>query len=110
MPMSKPPSPKSVAVNTLVQMLQTRAREEPSAKLYTWLINGESEGRSLSCGELDTRASSIAAKLQSLNSKQGSALLLYPPGLEFIEALFGCFYAGIIAVPAYVPVSNRSSS
>ena len=32
---------------------------------------------------------------------------MYSPGLEFIEALFGCFYARIIAVPAYVPSLNR---
>jgi len=35
-------------------------------------------------------------------------LLLYPPGLEFIEALFGCFAAGMIAVPAYPPRPNQS--
>lgn len=28
-------------------------------------------------------------------------LLLYPPGLEYVCALFGCLYAGAVAVPAY---------
>ena len=35
------------------------------------------------------------------------ALLLYPPGLEFIAAFFGCLYAGVVAVPAYLPRLNR---
>ena len=35
------------------------------------------------------------------------ALLLYPPGLEFITAFFGCLYAGVVAVPAYLPRVNR---
>ncbi len=35
-------------------------------------------------------------------------LLLYPPGLEFVEAFFGCLYAGCVAVPAYPPKANRS--
>ncbi len=35
------------------------------------------------------------------------ALLLYPAGLEFIAAFFGCLYAGVIAVPAYPPRRNR---
>jgi acyl-CoA synthetase (AMP-forming)/AMP-acid ligase II/acyl carrier protein len=35
------------------------------------------------------------------------ALLLYPPGLEFIAAFFGCLYAGVVAVPAYPPDFDR---
>lgn len=31
------------------------------------------------------------------------ALLLYPTGLEFIAAFFGCLYAGVIAVPVPPP-------
>src|SRR5688572_27403906 len=35
------------------------------------------------------------------------ALLLYPPGLDFVAGFFGCLYAGAIAVPAYPPRRNR---
>src|SRR5207237_1048391 len=35
-------------------------------------------------------------------------LLLYPPGLEFIAAFFGCLYAGMVAVPAYPPKRNHN--
>ena len=38
------------------------------------------------------------------------ALLLYPAGLDFIAAFFGCLYAGVVAVPAYPPRRNRSLS
>ncbi|MCP4327281.1 MAG: fatty acyl-AMP ligase, partial [Alphaproteobacteria bacterium] len=38
------------------------------------------------------------------------ALLLYPPGLDYVAAFFGCLYAGVIAVPAYPPRFNRSLS
>jgi natural product biosynthesis luciferase-like monooxygenase protein len=34
-------------------------------------------------------------------------LLLYPAGIEFIAAFFGCLYAGVIAVPAYPPRHNQ---
>ena len=37
------------------------------------------------------------------------ALLLYPPGLDFIAAFFGCLYAGVVAVPAYPPRPNDRS-
>ncbi|GAF97548.1 unnamed protein product, partial [marine sediment metagenome] len=36
------------------------------------------------------------------------ALLLYPPGLEFIAGFFGCLYADVVAVPVYPPRRNRS--
>lgn len=35
-------------------------------------------------------------------------MLLYPPGLEFIAAFFGCLYAGVVAVPAYPPKRNQN--
>ena len=31
------------------------------------------------------------------------ALFLFPPGLDFIVAFFGCLAAGVIAVPLMVP-------
>ena len=36
------------------------------------------------------------------------ALLLYPSGLDFVAAFFGCLYAGVTAVPAYPPRRNRN--
>jgi amino acid adenylation domain-containing protein/FkbM family methyltransferase/non-ribosomal peptide synthase protein (TIGR01720 family) len=35
-------------------------------------------------------------------------LLLYPPGLDYVAAFFGCLYAGAVAVPAYPPRRNRN--
>ena len=92
---------------TLVAVLQSWAQETPSAKVYTWLADGDRESACLSYSDLDRRARAIAAQLSALQGKGTRALLLYKPGLEFIEALFGCLYAGIIAVPAYVPASSR---
>jgi len=92
---------------TLVSALQHLAQSCPSKTVYTWLVDGEREGATLSHGELDGRARSIAWKLCSLRLRKKRALLLYGPGLEFIEALFGCLYAGVIAVPAYIPGSSR---
>jgi len=38
------------------------------------------------------------------------ALLLYPPGLDFIDAFFGCLYAGVVAVPCYPPARARAAA
>ena len=44
---------------------------------------------------------------QELGATGERALLLYPPGLSFIAAFFGCLYAGVVAVPTYPPRRNR---
>jgi acyl-CoA synthetase (AMP-forming)/AMP-acid ligase II/acyl carrier protein len=33
--------------------------------------------------------------------------MLYSSGLEFVKAFFGCLYAGVVAVPTYVPKSKQ---
>ena len=41
--------------------------------------------------------------------KGDRALLLYPVGLDFVSAFFGCLYSGVIAVPAPPPDASRLS-
>ena len=43
----------------------------------------------------------MAGRLQSRLEPGDRALLLYPPGLDYVCALLGCLYAAIVAVPAY---------
>ncbi|HEX8474389.1 MAG TPA: condensation domain-containing protein [Pyrinomonadaceae bacterium] len=93
--------------STLVELLRRRASEQPARSGYTYLADGDSEELALTYSELDARAKTIAATLQKLNMKGERALLLYPPGLDFIVGFFGCLYAGVIAVPAYPPDPNQ---
>jgi acyl-CoA synthetase (AMP-forming)/AMP-acid ligase II len=93
--------------STLVGLLQYRALHQPERTAYTFLSDGETHEASLTYRVLDCQARSIAAQLQHLNMAGQRALLLYPPGLEFITAFFGCLYAGVVAVPAYLPSPRR---
>ncbi|MFQ5794226.1 MAG: AMP-binding protein [Candidatus Bipolaricaulia bacterium] len=95
---------------TLVDLLRWRALHQPNQRAYTFLTDGETEEVSLTYGELDRQARAIGAWLQSLAATGERALLLYPPGLEYIAAFFGCLYAGVVAVPAYSPRPNRPMS
>ena len=101
---------KKTTADTLVDILRDRALTQPDRNLYTFLIDGETKTESLSYSQLEQRAKAIAAYLQSICSPQERVLLLYPPGLDYIEAFFGCLYAGVIAIPAYPPRPNRSLS
>lgn len=87
----------------LNDILQFRAINQSDQLAYTFLRNDGSEKETFTYAELDSKAQLIAAKLQSLNATGERALLLYPPGLDFIAALFGCLYAGVIAIPGYPP-------
>jgi 8-amino-7-oxononanoate synthase/acyl carrier protein len=92
---------------TLVELLRHRAHHQPDQRCYTYLVDGENEEIHLTNSELDRQARAIAARLQDLNLKGERALLLYPPGLEFVSAFFGCLYAGVVAVTAFPPRPNQ---
>ncbi|MEJ7599639.1 MAG: fatty acyl-AMP ligase [Kofleriaceae bacterium] len=94
-------------MNTLVELLEDRARARPDDVLYTFLENGEDVTTSITHRELDARARLIAAQLRSCMRVGDSALLVFAPGLDYIAAFFGCLYAGVIAVPAYPPDPRR---
>jgi len=96
--------------STLVDLLRQRAQNQSDCTAYTFLPDGETEAGSLTYKELERQARAIAAKLQNLDAPVSSALLVYPPGLEFIAAFFGCLYAGVVAVPAYPPRPNQNMS
>ena len=98
------------APSTLVDLLRWRALHHSDRLAYTFLMDGEKEEMHLTYGELDQRARAIGFLLQMQGANGERALLLYPPGLEYIAALFGCLYAGVVAVPAYLPQPNRPLS
>lgn len=87
------------------------ALRQPDHVAFTWLRDGEEVEQQLSFAELDARARMIAVHLEERGLKVGDrALLLYPPGLEFISAFMGCLYAGIVAVPMNTPRHERSAA
>jgi len=92
---------------TLIEALEKRASSFPDRVAYRFLREGEVEQDSITFGDLRRRARAAAGRLLVLRAKDGgnAAILLYPQGIEFIVAFFGCLYAGVLAVPA--SVSNR---
>ncbi|MFN7502418.1 MAG: fatty acyl-AMP ligase, partial [Dolichospermum sp.] len=84
--------------------------QTPNQLAYIFLKNRENQEQNITYQQLSQNSKNIAIKLQSLIPKGSRALLLYPQGLEFINAFLGCLYAGIIAVPAYPPKRNQKMS
>lgn len=92
---------------SLVDILRWRAEEQPGQLAYRYLTDGEYEEVIMTHEDLDRRARSIAALLQSLAKEGDRALIIFPPGLDFIAAYFGCLYAKIVAIPVYPPHHAR---
>ncbi|MEO8182843.1 MAG: fatty acyl-AMP ligase [Deltaproteobacteria bacterium] len=88
-------------------VLLERAAQQGQQRAFTFLEDGETRERCISYGELELRARSIGGRLRETAEVGARALLLYPAGLDFIEAFFGCLFAGLVPVPLYPPRRNE---
>jgi acyl-CoA synthetase (AMP-forming)/AMP-acid ligase II/acyl carrier protein len=102
---------ETLSMNTSwVKLLRDRASRSGDQHAYAFMSGDDKLESTLTYGQLDRQARAIAHRLLDANIAGGRALLLYPPGLEFIAGLFGCWYAGVTAVPAYPPRSAQHAS
>src|SRR6185436_10254147 len=104
-PVSEERTRNSIARN-LVELLISRAQEQPDRVAYTFVAQDGAEELSVTYEELDQKARKIAAAIRTRELSGAHVLLVYPFGLEYVAAFFGCLYAGAVAVPSYPPRSN----
>ncbi|AGA31109.1 hybrid non-ribosomal peptide synthetase/type I polyketide synthase [Singulisphaera acidiphila] len=93
--------------SSFLDVLRWRALRQPEQTAFVFNGDGDKADLSLTYGELDRRARTLGGLLQERFPRGERALLVYPPGLEFLAAFFGCLYAGVVAVPVYPPRPNR---
>jgi acyl-CoA synthetase (AMP-forming)/AMP-acid ligase II len=99
--------PRTTGFASLAHLLDHRGREQPDLEIYRFLKDGDRVAASLTCRQLADRVQRLAGVLAAADLAGERALLLYPPGLDFIIAFLGCTYAGVIAVPVYPPNPAR---
>jgi acyl-CoA synthetase (AMP-forming)/AMP-acid ligase II/acyl carrier protein len=93
----------------LAGLLAWQAEFNGERPAYTFRADDESE-RTLSYAQLARRAWAIAATLQRTAKPGDRVLLVFPAGLDFIAAFYGCVAAGMLAVPATYPKPKRPMS
>lgn len=91
------------AEDTLARTLLGRVHSQPDVKAYEFL-HSDGTVDTLTYRQLYERAAALAARLDADKDRRAPVLLLYPPGLGFVTALWACLMAGVPAVPAYPPV------
>jgi acyl-CoA synthetase (AMP-forming)/AMP-acid ligase II len=88
----------------LVERLNELADAAPDRVLYIELLNGVDESARLTAAELRDRAAMLAGSLAQGGVRQGDVVLMIAtPPCEFIVALFGCLWAGVIPAPISFP-------
>lgn len=101
-----------IATQTVVSLLRMRAEQQPDDIAYRFVSDNGHDDEVTYAG-LDKRARTIGCLLSDIhkNDRPGRpVMLLYPPGLDYICAFFGCLYSGAIAVPAATPDPVRADS
>ncbi|AGC45222.1 non-ribosomal peptide synthetase [Myxococcus stipitatus DSM 14675] len=90
---------------TLVEVCRYRAVTQPTDDIYTFV--DETGEHTVTYAQLDTEVRAVAARLQRELAPGDRALLMYPPGREYVVGFLACLYAGVVAVPAYPPDVTR---
>ncbi|MER6140326.1 fatty acyl-AMP ligase [Streptomyces sparsogenes] len=92
---------------SFTRVLGMRAERSPDA-LACRFVDADESATEITYARLDARARAVAARLlAAAEGPPGRALLLFAPGLDYLAGLFGCFYAGVPAVPAFPPDPAR---
>ena len=97
-----------MSFSSLVALLEHRAVTQPSDHAFVFLSDRGAREAELTFAQLHERARTLARELVQKGTPGDRALLIFPQGLDFIVALFGCLMAGVVSVPMMVP--RRQSS
>ena len=93
---------------TIADRLEHQAHTLSDRRAFSFVQDGGG-AETRTWAELAAGARAVAAVLADLprTREQPRALLLLPDNATFLDALFGCFYAGVCAVPAHIPIPSR---
>ncbi len=94
-------------MNTWIEALLDKTRNVPDKLAFASLDETGRIHQQLTFAALMERAQLLARHLQQHTRPQDRVLLLYGPGLDYVEAFYACMLAGVVAVPLYSPQNDR---
>ncbi|MGW9434788.1 fatty acyl-AMP ligase [Streptomyces sp. NPDC055607] len=95
----------------LAAALRLAARTRPEAVALTFLDFSQDRAGTtveVTYGQLDARARTVAGALGRSIAPGDRAAILCPHTADYVAALLGCLYAGVLAVPLYAPEAFRT--
>lgn len=93
---------------SLVALLARRAADQGNDRAYVFVSDRGTEEAVLTFRQLHDASRALASRLTMVAQPGERAILVFPPGIEFMAAFFGCLMAGIIAVPMMMPRRNSA--
>ena len=94
---------------SISEILSIRARMSPEDLAYLFMPNGEDVAESITFEQLDLEAKKAAVFIRQYANPGDRVVLLFPSGIEFVKAFYGCIYAGVTAVPSSLPSLNHAA-
>ncbi|NOQ70384.1 MAG: AMP-binding protein [Crocinitomix sp.] len=91
----------------LTQIFSDIALSQPDKTAFIFLKDGEEQEICVSYSALWEKVNKYGGSLSNLKLFQKPVLLLYPTGIEYVEAFLSCLSAGVIAIPVYPPRSSK---
>lgn len=89
---------------SLLSSFRTLCDREPARPMFTFVDDRGRDEETITVAALADAANTIAASLRTWGFQPGDrAVLVYPPGPDFVRALVGCLLAGVVPVPVYPP-------
>ncbi|MGK0187418.1 MAG: amino acid adenylation domain-containing protein [Verrucomicrobiales bacterium] len=104
----------AVESRSILRSAVEHARLAPDTIAFRDLGDGNEERANITFGQLVAGAAHFGDQLRASRKMAKTdaatiAVLQFDPGLDYITALFGCWWADVTAVPAYLPRSSRHS-
>ena len=92
------------ASETIGDILRHQSECRPE-EAWCYLLRGLEPGEPVRLGTLRQEAERVAGLLQELGVRPGDrVLIMLPTGRPILQALFGAWLAGAVAVPTYPPL------
>jgi len=95
-------------LGSFAEVLEWRAQFQSDRIAYRFLSTDGTQDTTLTYLQVGRRVYERAVRLIQGGLVGQRALLLYPPGPEYVIAFLACLRSGVIAVPVYPPRANRS--
>ncbi|HMI81225.1 MAG TPA: AMP-binding protein [Solirubrobacterales bacterium] len=93
----------------VLSLLEQEARERPDRIAYTFVEPGERE-TGVSPGSLRAAALALAQAIAARAPDADRAVLGYPSGRRYLEAVFACLYAGVTPISGHVAEFGRAGA
>lgn len=88
-----------MSTRTIIDAFLENVENNGQRHLFSFLADGDTVSQSVTYSELADKSARLAGWLKSRSLTGQRVLLVFGPGIEFVEAYLGCLMSGAVAVP-----------